>query len=149
MTDSFINIFAAIWFFVGFIFAIIGVCMAIKKRQLDLNCTEPVWGKVTDLIKRTSNMHDSDGYPSNTITWCPVFEYDIGEQHFRQELNSSSTKSKYSIGQDVKIYCNPNNYNEYIVAGETTSKTFAIVFIFTGIISCIISVCALVFFSIM
>ena len=149
MTDSFINTFAVICFFVVFIFAIIGIIKAFKLRQLEQNCTEPVFGKVTDLIKRTSNMHNDDGSPSNTITWCPVFEYDIGEQHFRQTSNHSSNNCKYTIGQDVKIYYNPNNYNEYIVAGESISKTFALVFIFTGIICSMLSLFSLVFFSIM
>ena len=76
----------------------------------------------------------------NSYSWRPVFEYNIGELKFIKESSYGSSQSKYAIGQNVEIYYNPEDYNEYYVVGDTLPKTLGTIFTIVGIIAIIISI---------
>ena len=72
--------------------------------------------------------------------WHPVFEYIVGSQKLIKKSAYGGTKCKYAIGQDVQIYFNPQNYNEYYVAGDNIQKTLGIIFTCVGIVFIIIAI---------
>ena len=110
--------------------------MLHNRRKKETNCTSSTYGKVTDIVRHQS--YDSDGGYSSI--WHPVFEYNVGELKFIKESPYGSSQSKYAIGQDVEVYYNPEDYNEYYLAGDTIPKTLATIFILVGIVAIFIAI---------
>lgn len=127
--------FSGIWAFFGIIFCMIGVIMLNNRKKKEAKCTLMTYGKVTDIVRHRS--YDSDGGYSSS--WHPVFEYNIEGIKYIKESPYGSSKPKYAIGQDVKIFYNPENNDEYYIAGDMLSKNIAIIFIIVGVVSVIIS----------
>lgn len=138
MSDTlmFVIIFSGIWGLVGTVFLIMGIVMLNKRKKKELNCSSKTYGKVTDIVRRESYSREH-GYSS---TWYPVFEYNIGELKFIKEYPYGTSQSKYAIGQSIEICYNPENYNEYYVAGDKLPKTLTIVFTIVGIIAIVIAI---------
>ena len=138
MNDTliFIIIFSGAWGLIGFIFLIIGIAMLNNRKKIEKNCTSMTHGKVTDIVRHQS--YDRNG--SYSSSWHPVFEYSIGELKFIKESTYGRTQSKYAIGQDLEVYYNPENYNEYYIAGDTLPKTLATIFTILGIGAILISI---------
>ena len=137
MKDTFnLAIIPGIFGLVGIIFFIIGIFLIINRKKKEKNCTSRTYGKVIDIVKR--RYHDVNG--GYSYMWHPVFEYNIGNQKFIKESAYGRTECKYAVGQNVEIYVNPENYNEYYVAGETASKTLGIIFTCVGIVLIIIAI---------
>ena len=135
-TLMFVIIFSGIWGLIGIIFSIIGIVMLKNRKSKEINCTSKVYGKVKDIVRHQS--YDSHG--GYSYSWRPVFEYNIGELKFIKESSYGSSQSKYAIGQNVEIYYNPEDYNEYYVVGDTLPKTLGTIFTIVGIIAIIISI---------
>lgn len=131
MSDTlmFVIMFSGIWGLVGSVFLIIGIAMQKNRKKKMINCTSKTYGKVTDLVRHQS-YRSGGGYSS---TWHPVFEYNIGELKYIKESFYGSSQSKYAIGQDIEVYYNPKDYNEYYIAGESLPKTLATIFTFVGV----------------
>ena len=127
----FIIMFSGIWGIVGSIFFIIGIVMLKNRRKKQINCTSKTYGKVKDIV-RHENYNSNDGY---TSSWHPIFEYNIGELKFIKESSYGSSKSKYAIGQEIEVYYNPEDYNDYYIAGENTSKILGTIFFIVGVIA--------------
>ena len=135
-TGFFVIMFSGSFGLIGIIFLIIGIVMNNNRKKKEMNCTSMTSGKVTDLVRHESR--DSDGGYSSS--WHPVFEYNIGELKFIKESIYGSSQSKYAIGQKVEVYYNPEDYNEYYIAGFTLPKTLATIFTFIGIGAIIIAI---------
>ena len=69
-----------------------------------------------------------------------MFVNNIGELKFIKESACGSSQSKYAIGQEVEVYYNPEDYNEYYIAGDTLPKTLAIIFTIVGIVAIMIAI---------
>ena len=135
-TLMFVIMFSGVWALVGVIFFIIGIVMLNNRNKKEINCTSKTYGKVTDIVRHQS--YDGDGGYSSS--WHPVFEYNIGELKFIKESVYGSAQSKYAIGQEVEVYYNPEDYNEYYIAGDVRSKTLATIFTIAGIGAIIIAI---------
>lgn len=138
MSDKlmFVLIFSSVWLFIGIIFFIIGIAMLKNRKRKEINCTSKTYGKVKDIVRRTSR--DGDG--SSSSSWHPVFEYEIGELKFIKESSFGSSQSKYAIGQTVEIYFNPEDYHEFYVAEEKIQKILGKVFTIVGSVLIIIAI---------
>lgn len=124
---------------VGIIFFIIGIFLIINRKKKEKNCTLKTYGKIIDIVKVRYN-DVGKGY---SYMWHPVFEYNIGNQKLIKQSAYGRTECKYAVGQNVEIYFNPENYNEYYVAGENIPITLGIIFTCVGIVVLIMA-----FFSI-
>lgn len=133
-TLMFVIIFSGIWILIGVIFFIIGIAMLKSRKRKEIECTSKTYGKVTDVVRHQS--HDSDGRYSSS--WHPVFEYNIGELKFIKESLYGRSQSKYAIGQEVEVYYNPEDYNDFYIAGETLPRTIGTIFTIVGIVAIII-----------
>lgn len=119
---------------VGCIFLIIGIVLikdAIKKAK---KCTLRVTAKVKDLKKVESIDSHVDSNNSVYYSYYPTFEYTIGEQTITQTSQNGMAKPKYTIGQEVELCCNPENYKEYYIFGDTMQKTVGIILCIVGVI---------------
>ena len=135
-TLMFIIIFSGIWGLIGIIFSLVGILVLRNRKKKEEKCTAKTWGKVKDIVRQTR--YDSDrGYSSS---WHPVFEYNVGELKFVKESLFGSSQSKFAIGQNVEIYYNPENYNEFYIKEETIQKTLGKIFTIVGIVAILIAV---------
>ena len=132
----FVIIFSGILVLIGVIFFIIGMAMLKNRKRKEIKCTSKTYGKVTDIVRHQS--HDSDGGYSSS--WHPVFEYNIGELKFIKESLYGRSQSKYAIGQEVEVYYNPEDYNDFYIAGETLPRTIGTVFTIVGSVAIIIGI---------
>ena len=136
----FIIIFSGIWILLGLIFFIIGMVMRKKYKKKITECTSKTFGKIIDIVKRSSS--DGDGYSS--YNYYPVIEYMVGDMKFIKEYNIGNSSPKYGIGQNLEIYFNPEDYNEYYIGGDEMPTVFSTVFIFAGIACMFIGIAAAV-----
>ena len=125
---TFILIFSGTWFLVGAVFFIIGTALRRNQKKKELNCTMRTWGKVIDIVQRSSR--DSDGGYSTSLH--PVFEYTIGTLRFVKESSYGSSQPKYAIGQSVEVYYDPADYHSYYIPGDALPKRLATVFTAVG-----------------
>lgn len=133
--SMFFIMFAGVLGLIGIIFFIIGIIMVINRKKKEKECTSKTYGKVKDVARHQT--YNSDG--GYSYTWHPVFEYNIGELKFIKESIYGSSEAKYAIGQDVEIYYNPEDYNEYYVVGDAQSKNLGVIFTIVGIVVIIIA----------
>ncbi len=125
------------------IFLIIGIVLirdAIKKAK---NCTLRVTAKVKDLKKVESIDNYADSYTSVYYSYYPTFEYTVGGQTITQTSQNGMAKPKYTIGQEVELCCNPENYKEYYILGDTMQKTIGIILCLVGVIC--LGICSIFF----
>ena len=134
----FIAIFSGVWALIGIVFFIIGTSIRRNRKKKVQRCTSHTYGKVVDLVRRESR--DSDGNYSSS--WHPVFEYRIGGLTFIKESNFGRSQAKFAIGQNVEIYYNPENYNEFYVPEETLPNTLGVIFAAVGIVAFLVAVSA-------
>lgn len=133
---TFVITFSGVFILVGAIFLIIGIAMFNNRKKKERNCTLMTHGKVTDMVRRKS--YDRDG--EYTLSWYPVVEYNVGELKFTKESPYGSYQPKYTIGQDIEVYYNPEDNNEYYIAGDGLPKTLATIFIVVGIVAISIAI---------
>ena len=132
--------FSGVWALLGVTFFIVGIVMLKNMKKKERKCTSKTYGKVKDIVKH-QNYDRDDGYSTH---WHPVIEYNVGQLKFIKEFTYGSTRIQYAIGQDVEVYYNPENYNEYYIAGNTLQKNLATIFTIVGIGATIVAIfCAI------
>lgn len=138
----FIIIFSGIWGLIGIIFFMIGIGILRNRKKKEINCTSKTYGKVKDIVRQRNYDLDND---YSTYSWYPIFEYNIGELKFVKQSSYGSSTTKYVIGQDVEIYYNPDDYNDYYIAGESLPRTLGKIFTIVGVVAIIIAIFVAVF----
>lgn len=91
---------------VGFTGALIG------EINLRMDCTEITDGTVAQMIR----VEDED-----SVTWKPVFRYDVDGRIYEQESSVSSSPPRYKVGQAIIIRYDPADPNRYVADGDYIS----------------------------
>lgn len=125
-------IFSVVLGLIGSTLFIIGIVVLINKKIKKIKCTLKVYGKVTNIVrKKNYDIH----FHTCIYRWYPVFEYNIGELKFtRTSLYGSSLPRYEKIGQNVELYFNPRNFNEYYVKEETQIEISGKTFVISGVV---------------
>lgn len=113
----------------GLIFLGLGAFLFIRNQNFVKNCTVETEATIVDIKEEFSSDGDGASY-----SYYPIYEYKVGEEVKRVKSSSSSSVSKYNIGDKVTIFYNPNKTTEFIVKGEKSSSIFSIVFIVLGVL---------------
>ena len=127
-------LFSGIFGLVGAIFLAIGIFILRGQRRKLQRCTSRTWGKVTDLIEH----RDRDG----KRFWHPVFEYTVGDRKYIKESGYGSSPSRFAIGQNVVVYFNPNDFEDYFAEGETAPDLLGKIFTAVGAVLLVIGIAA-------
>ena len=133
---TFVAIFCGIWALVGAVFFTIGTAMRRSRKKKEMNCTMRTWGRVIDIVPRTSR--DSDGGTSTSL--YPVFEYTIGSMRFVKESFYGSSRPKFAIGQPIEVYYDPADYHSYYIPGDPLPKKLAAIFTAVGVAAIAVAV---------
>ena len=115
---------------VGFVFIIAGIIAMIQGNILELRCTEKTTGTVVENVIEKSYNSKNTSY-----LYFPVIEYQVGDRIISQKSSSGQNPPKYKVGEQVEVYYNPNNVEEYIIKGDSTPKFLGILFVVLGSIA--------------
>lgn len=118
----------ALLLLVGIAFIFVGILIMKQGDSLKKRCTEKAIGTVVEIISERESI--SDDYTDRI--YYPVIEYQVGERTISQKSRSGQNTRKYDVGQQVVIYYNPNNVEEYFIKGDSSSQFIGIVFIVIG-----------------
>ena len=126
---------------VGIIITIAGVFVMKQSDSLKQRCTEKAIGTVVEIVCREDYDYNDDELD---VYYYPVIEYQAGDITISQMSKSGQYPSKYKVGDQVEIYYNPNNAEEYIIKGDSTANFLGIGFIVFGSISVAVGLIVLV-----
>ena len=103
-------------FFGGIIFALFGVLGCADLVQKKKKCTEETTAIVTEISTEIDN--------DNNLYW-PIIEYNINGKKFKNKLLSgNSIFQKYNIGNEVEIFYNKENGDEFYCKERYYSSLF-------------------------
>lgn len=125
-------------FLVAIILLSIGIAIQNSRKKKLANCSLVTIGRVVKIVKHRYDDIGFDGASSEMFH--PIFEYSVGDQKYVKESKFGTTSQKYEIGQEVEIYYNPDNGDQYYVAGENTQKKLGIIFTIAGVIVLIVAI---------
>ena len=111
MEYIFLGIFCEL---IGIPIFLVGINFHKKDKKGRKGCTSKSFGKVIDYFKNEENLEES----VKDVFYYPIFEYKVKQTKVVQKSKYGHTMKPYKIGQKVKIYYNPNNYNDYYVVDE-------------------------------
>ena len=120
---------------VGIVFIVVGVLVMIQGDSLKQRCTEQALGTVVEVICESSYSTIEETY---TYTYYPVIEFQVGDRTISQKSSFGQDPPKYTVGQQVEIYYNPNNVEEYFIKGDSTPQYLGIVFIGLGSLAALV-----------
>lgn len=129
------------WLFMGFfifgmIFVIIGAIAVGKVMGSKLRCTEPVKGRVCDLIMTRSRSRKQ----GTKISYTPVFEYEYEGVTYKYTSPLSSSPAPFKPNQQVRIMVNPDDPEEIYVPDYRAGWIFGFVFAGVGLIFALIGI---------
>lgn len=138
--DLFFPLFSGIWCLVGVIFGLIGGFMLYHRRQKERTCTMYTSATVTDVVRRRH--HSTNGYRSTYFH--PVFSYYVGGQEIVTESHFGSSKPKFTVGQTVELFYDPDRPERYYVPEETVGNLLG--WIFVGVCGVCLAIALTVFY---
>lgn len=104
-------------FFGGIIFALFGVWGCVDLVQKKKKYTEETTAIVTEISKEIDN--------DNNLSYWPIIEYNINGKKFKNKLLSgNSIFQKYNIGNEVEIFYNKENGDEFYCKERYYSSLF-------------------------
>lgn len=146
--DGFSPMFSIPFMVIGLTFLILGIVGLKNKNKRRKNCTSKTNGKVINIVRKQYISDKSDKtFTLGLVNSYPVFEYNIGDLKFVKEYEYGSSICKYKVGQNVEIYYNPENYNEYDVSDNNTGTILWIIFIVIGAFVMIMGLLTFLFLS--
>lgn len=108
----------------GILFVIAGIVVLNQGNNLKNRCSEETIGTVVELIREVNS---DDEY-----IYFPVIEYQVGDDIISQKSRSGQGSPKYREGDQIEIFYNPDNIQEYIIKGDSTSSFVGIMAIVLG-----------------
>ena len=126
--------------FADFILILLGSIFTIVsyfiKKQFNLKkekCTYKTIGNIVEIEKRETERRYMVGFETvPRVSAFNCYEYEYNLEKLKVWSNVGNMPGKFQIGQQVTVYCNPDNPNEYYIEEEST-KTVINVFKFVGI----------------
>lgn len=114
----------------GTIFLIISLVFKSRNDKLYLNCTMSTLGVFDDIKCMSIGMND-------VYSYFPVYCYQVNGLIYKCQGTKGVGKDIYVDRNNVVIYYNPNNPNEYFI-DKKVSNNLVVVFVIVGIVLLII-----------
>lgn len=106
----------------GVVLVIAGLIWLKKIKGRKTVCTSSCTGKVERV--NTSVSRDDDG---DTVMYSPVFSYEVNGTAYTHESSVKSSGTKYSRGDAVTIFYNPEAPDQCYVKGNTNIFAVAVI----------------------
>lgn len=133
----------------GLIFLCIGIGLYFVNKRKYSVCTQPITATVIDVRKETINNSSSTEYEPKITSWFPVYEYVVRGITLKKKAFVGTAKPEVTVGEQVSIFINPNNPEEFYCPSEKRmllQKIFmgiGVGLIFLALIFGIIAFCAI------
>ena len=107
-----------------------GIYMLVDGYKLFARCTEEATATIVQLDQE--DQYDEDlGFKQY---YYPVIEYTVNGEVYSGKSSSGFDADKYKVGQQIKIFYNPNSKDEFIILKDKTSSILGVLGIVGGII---------------
>ena len=108
----------------GILFIFLGGCVIYQEIHKRINCKEFTKGKIVDFNEKVKIKKGRE-----KISRYPIFEYLANDMTIRGNFNERSKMHPYELGDEVDIYYNSNNVEEFYIKGNNDSILFSIIII--------------------
>ena len=115
---------------VGLVAIGFGVYMLVDGYKLFERCTEETFATVVQIDKE--DQYDEDF--GTKEYYYPVIEYKVNGEVYSGKSSSGFNAGKYKVGQQIKIFYNPNSIEEFIISKDKTSGVLGVLSIVGGIV---------------
>lgn len=134
-----LTIFKSVIGVLGIFFLIIAAIASSSARKKRKLCTEKLEARIADV--ECSESFSVDGYRADS--WYPVYEYMVNGITMKRRSSVGHARKNFREGQNVVIYVNPENPDEFYSPEE---KEGLIPKIFIGLGILLILLCILIIF---
>lgn len=114
-----------------------GVFFYFKNADLTKKCTEKTIATVVDMDEEIDT---SSANTEMRYMYYPIVQYKVSERVIENRLDTGANVPEYRINDKVEIMYNPNNVEEFIVAGANLNIVWIILvglgvtFVLAGIV---------------
>lgn len=125
---------------ISIIFIGIGIFAINSGDDIAKRCTIETKGTVLEIIEeKIDNSNESVDHK-----YYPVIAYDAGAIKYEEQSKNGSNPSKYRAGQEVDMYYNKENPQDFYLKGEASTGSYGYFFIIIGILALIFGVRSLI-----
>lgn len=114
---------------IGAFIVLIGVLIIYQEINKRLKCKELTKGKIVDFNEKVKIKNGRE-----KISRYPIFEYLANDMMVRGNFNERSKMHPYKLGDEVDIYYNKNNVEEFYIKGNSDSIFLSIIIIGMGLL---------------
>ena len=132
---NFYYILIALLGLLGLIFLTVGTGMLSTESKKHKQYTQETTARIKEMKEKQSGKSGKPG----SVRYYPVFEYRANGQFLRVESKVGSDKPSWKVGDEVKIFYNPDSKRDYYIPGNTTALIIGSVFTILGIVVVIIT----------
>lgn len=114
---------------IGIFIVLIGVLIIYQEISKRIKCKELTKGKIVDFNEKVKKKNGRE-----KIVRYPIFEYVANDMTVRGNFNESSKMHPYELSDEVEIYYNKNNVEEFYIKGNSDSIFFSIIILGMGLL---------------
>ena len=116
-----------------------GILVQLIYLSRKRSCTEQADGVVTG-YDEIVNYSDED--KTRTTYYRPICQYGTGANTVTSSGIHKSQRRKFSVGQSVSIFYDPNNESKFYIAGEAHVSALAVVLLVIGAAVLVVGIAA-------
>lgn len=121
---------------IGLVFFI--VCSVLLFKQLKSKKTNTESVTATVVGYHTEISHDTESGADN-IAYFPIMRYCVNGKWYEKKSDVGRGKEKYIVGEHVELLYDPQNPENYIIAGDNLAIIVAVAGMAAGIALCILA----------
>ena len=114
---------------IGIFVVLIGVLIIYQEISKRIKCKELTKGKIVDFNEKVKKKNGRE----KTVRY-PIFEYVANDMTVRGNFNERSKMHPYELSDEVEIYYNKNNVEEFYIKGNSDSIFFSIIILGMGLL---------------
>lgn len=131
--NSFSLLVTAVFICLGICLALIGTGMAVSYGGRRRRCSQKTAARVEKNEEKPGK-----GKNAKSTRYYPVFTFQTGLKRVQLHCRVGSDKVKYEEGQEVALYYNPSDPQEYYIEGDRSSLWIGCGFLVLGILAALI-----------
>lgn len=116
----------------------IGTGMLSTESRKHRLYTQETTARIKELKEKQTGKPGKPG----SVRYYPVFEYRANGQFLRVESKVGSDKPAYKVGDEIKIFYDPNSKRDFYIPGNTAAVVIGAVITVIGILAVIATLAA-------
>lgn len=125
---------------ISILFIGIGIFAINSGDDIANRCTIETKGTILEIVEEKT----TDPKESVDHKYYPVIAYDAGAKKYEEQSKNGSNPSKYKAGQEVDMYYNKEDPQDFYIKGEASTGSYGYFFIIIGILALVFGVRSLI-----